>query len=427
MVMMNNYLSNSEHVNWVSVLTELLLFLILPPIIGLPFIIYKIWNRQNTTKTQYYVFFFCIAIYFAAINATKIPVGDQAQYYYAYMNVPKQGFIGSLINIYGITSSWQEERTQISGEFMNGVYNYVGYYLTFGYYPLFAAILTFVDYTLIFLGLYKFCQTLKKPHIPIVCGVLTLSFFYLFFNYTLHIQRQFLAQSIMMYVLGSYAQTGRMTKKLWIVAICAIFTHASTMLFIPFIALKGLRRRLSKQGLLFMGVIFSLVIILGPKLAGNIVSSNEQSALTYGVSRLAQSETNNDTNFGLVWSQVFVIAIPLAIIALRKLWLERKTLNPTNAFILNITLLLLLAIIAMYRQPLAQYRYFMMLFAFMPFVYPFISNNIIVRNKFLKSLSVIMIVWFYYQFEKIIWHYAPEIDIIIKSPIFLLFGNYYNI
>lgn len=417
-----------EKTNWGYFIGYLIIFLFLPPFIGLPLVIGSIWKKRNAPRTDYYTFFFCIAAYFAAINATKAPSGDQVQYYVAYMNVPKFGFISSLKNIYGIAIAMGEEgAANISGEFMNGVYNYVGYYLTFGYYPLFAAILTFVDYILIFLGLYKFCQTLKKPHIPIVCGVLILSFFYLFFNYTLQIQKQFLAQSIMMYVLGSYALKGRMTKKIWIVAICAVFTHASTLLFIPFIVLKGLRSRLSKQGLILMGVIFSLVIILGPKLAGNIVSSNEQSALTYGVSRLAQSETNNDTDFGLVWSQVFVIAMPLAIITLRKLWLERKTLNQTNAFILNITLLLLLAVIAMYRQPLAQYRYFMMLFAFMPFVYPFISNNIIVRNNFLKCLSVIMIIWFYYQFENIVWHYAPEIDIVIKSPVFLLFGNYYNV
>lgn len=33
---------------------------------------------------------------------------------------------------------------------MNGIYNYLGYYLTFGYYPLYAALLTFMDYLLVF-------------------------------------------------------------------------------------------------------------------------------------------------------------------------------------------------------------------------------------------------------------------------------------
>ena len=166
------------------------------------------------------------------------------------MNVPKVGFWKSLIYIYGADLARGYQRTNISGEFMNGVYNYFGYYLTFGYYPLFALCLTFAMYFLIFVGFYKFAKSLAKPHIPIVCGVLILSFFYLFFNYTLQIQKQFLAQSIMMYVLGTYANTGKMTKKLWIIALLACFTHASTFLFIPFLAYRPFHEVLTKLSLI---------------------------------------------------------------------------------------------------------------------------------------------------------------------------------
>ena len=404
-----------------------LLFLIAPSAISLPVLILYAFSQSQFSKTYYYAFFLCIAAYFACISATKVPNGDQVQYYYAYRNVPDIGFLKSLIYIYGLDYYASPYKTAISGEFMNGVYNYIGYYLTFGYYPLFAALLTFANYMLVFLGLYKFCLTLKKPHIPMVCGVLILAFFYLYFQYILQIQKQFLGQSIMMYVLGNYAYYGKMSKKLWIMTAMAVFTHASTLLFVPFFIFKPLHRRLTKKGLLFIGGAFVALIIMGPSLAGNIVSGNNTSALTYGVSRLAQSETNNDTETNaLVLSQVIVIYLPLLLIVLRKLWMERKTLSDSNAFILNVVLLLLLTIIAMFRQPMAQYRYFMMLIAFMPFVYPFITNNIKWRNRILKGVSIVMIAWFYYQFDKIIWHYAPEIDIIIKSPVMLLFGNYYT-
>lgn len=169
-----------------------------------------------------------------------------------------------------------------------------------------------------------------------------------------------------------------------------------------------------------------MLIVLGPSLASGM-ATDSSSTLTYGVSRLAASEIRNDTEFGLVWSQVFVIALPMALITFRKLWLDRKTLSDSNAFILNITLLLLLTIVAMFRQPLAQYRYFMMLFAFMPFIYPFAFNNIRNRDVLLKVIAVVMILWFYYQFELIVWDYAPLVDIIIKSPILLLFSNFYTV
>lgn len=406
-------------VKWGELIGILFIFLILPPFIGIPIIISYVAKKKNAMKTQYYAYFACIAIYFAAINATKTPSGDQIQYYIAYMNVPNIGFLKSLIYIYGMDYYNDPNKMQISGEFMNGLYNYLGYYITFGYYPLYEALLTFAEYFLIFLGLYKFCLTIRKPHIPIICGAITLSFFYLFFNYTLQIQKQFLAQCIMMYVLGNYAYYGKMRRKDWIVATCAIFTHAATLLFVPFFIFKPLHSRLTKKGIAFICTAFSLLVAFGPSLAGNMVSNNS-SALTYGVNRLAESEVNNDTTFGLVWSQVFVIALPMAYIALRKIWLERKTLSDSNAFILNITLLLLLTVVAMFRQPLAQYRYFMMLFAFMPFIYPFAFNTIRDRDILLKMISVVMIVWFYCQFDQIVWDYAPLVDIVIKSPLLLI-------
>lgn len=426
MIVTNNTFKK-EKINWNKIITDLILFTILPPIIGIPMVIIKILQNNKAKYSDYLSFMICISIYFAAINSTKAPGGDQINYYVAYTNVPILGFFKSLVHIYGLNAKINPESMKISGEFMNGVYNYLGYYLTFGYYPLYAALLTFANYIFNFLGIYKFANTLKSPHIPIVCGILILSFFYLYFQYLLQIQKQFLAQSIMMYVLASYAVSGKLKKKEYFLMLCAIFTHAATLLFVPLILYKPLRASLTKEGLIFLGIVFSILIVMGPQLAGNVISEDNNSALTYGINRLANSEIKNDTEFGLVWSQVIVIAIPIALIILKKLWLDRKNLKNNQAFILNIILLLLLTVVAMFKQPLAQYRYFMMIFAFMPYAYFFISKNTQTRDYILKLISLIMIVWFYYQFEKIVWHYAPEIDIIIKNPILLIFGNYYQI
>lgn len=396
----------------------------LPPFIGLPLFFCRIWTqRKKYSYTDYLAFAVCISAYMAAINATKAPLGDQINYTWAYLNVPKQGFIGSLKNIYGYNVAMGEMgATTISGEFMNGVYNYIGYYLTFGYYPLFAFFYTLVEYMLMFVGFYRFCRTLKEPHRPFVCGVIILSFFYLFFQYTLQIQKQFMAQAIMMYVLGSYAEKGRMNRKLWSVAFCAVFTHASTWLFVPFLLYKPLWGRLNKFSLLLLAVLFALGIYMGPRMASGI-ASGDMGAAGYGLNRLANSEINNDTDeFALVWSQIFVIALPMAWVVFKKLWVDRKNaIESPQAFILNIVLLLLLTVAAMMRQPMAQYRYFMMLLAFMPYVYPFFCNKIRRRDTILTCIAAVMVVWFYYQFELIVWHYASEWEIIAKPPVMLVF------
>lgn len=268
------YQSHINKIEWGEIICGSFLFLLLPPIMALPILIYYIFQQKHPRRTNYILFFICIAAYLASINSTKAPGGDQINYFVAYKNVPEQGFIGSLIHIYGLTAQLNPEMTQISGEFMNGIYNYIGYYLTFGYYPLFAAIFTFMQYFLIFIGLYNFCQCLRRPHIPIVTGCLIIAFFYLFFNLTLQIQKQFMAQCIMMYVIGKYANVGKMNWKLWIMVGFAIFTHAATALFLPLLLYKPLRENLRKKNLIILGGIFFLFIFLGPQLAGNINSDN---------------------------------------------------------------------------------------------------------------------------------------------------------
>ena len=359
---------NREIINWGYLLGYLGLFLVLPPIIGLPFILYVVWKKSHPKYSDYLLLMACVAIYMGAINATKQPSGDQVNYYVAYMNVPVIGFFKSLIYIYGTDYFVDPGRVNISGEFMNGVYNYVGYYLTFGYYPLFAALYTFVEYLMIYLGLYKVFRKAQLPKYPIVCGIITLAFFYLFFQYTLQIQKQFFAQAIMMYVLGSYAEKGKMTIRLWLIALCSLLTDASTGLFLPFLLFKPLRGRLNKKWMAFIALMLFAFILYGPRMAEN-VAAEDSGVAGYGMKRFAESEGQADLASELVMSQVLVIAVPMFIIVFRQLWLKRHIfIDNAQAFILNITLLLLLAVASMYSKPLAQIRYFMMLLAFMPFV-----------------------------------------------------------
>ena len=411
---------NREIINWGYLLGYLGLFLVLPPIIGLPVILYVVWKKSHPKYSDYLLLMVCIAAYLGAINATKTPGGDQVNYFVAYENVPDIGFLKSLIYIYGADYFVDSGKVNISGEFMNGVYNYFGYYLTFGYYPLFAALYTFVEYLMIYLGLYKVFRKAQMPKYPIVCGVLTLSFFYLFFQYTLQIQKQFFAQAIMMYVLGSYAEKGKMTIKLWLIAFCSILTHASTGLFLPFLLLKPLRGRLNKKWMAFIALMLFAFILYGPRMAENVASDNSGVA-GYGMKRFAESEGQADLASELVMSQVLVIALPMFIIVFRQLWLKRHVLiDKAQAFILNITLLLLLSVASMYSKPLAQIRYFMMLLAFMPFVYPFISSIVSKRNQWLMIISLVMVVWFYGKFSFIVWSYASEWQILVYPPVGLI-------
>lgn len=135
-----------DRINYGYLLAYFLFFLIFPPIIALPVVIFMVWMKKTPKYSDYLLLMVCIAAYLGAINATKTPSGDQVNYFVAYENVPDIGFWKSLIFIYGTSLMDDPNRTMISAEFMNGVYNFFGYYLTFGYYPLFEFLLTICSY-----------------------------------------------------------------------------------------------------------------------------------------------------------------------------------------------------------------------------------------------------------------------------------------
>ena len=413
---------NIEHLNTYKLIGYVLVFMLLPSFVGLPWIIYSALKDTKHSKTSYYVFICCIIAFLASINATKFVDGDQVRYWFAYNNVPIKGYWYALMNIYGDPEAWQEVNTHISGEFMNGIYNYIGYYLSFGYYPLFEFMLTFLSYFLLLTGLYKFCKTLPSPHLPIIYGTLIMSFFYLYFQFTLQIQKQFLAQSFMMYVIGNYAYNGYLRKKDWVMMICSIFTHQSMLFFVPFIVLKRYRKKLSKVTIFMTFFVLAFLIYYGPKFLSS-TDLGQGDALTYGVRRFASSESNVD-GLGLKTPIVLAVGGPMFLICLRRLLSFRKNFNASQSFLVILTSLIIVATAAMTRQPTTQYRFFMMLMPFMPFIYPLAFDKLKNRNMFLCVLAYFMIVWFIFQFEHILWIYAPELHVFIKSPLMLIFTNY---
>lgn len=418
-------MEKTEKLNWKIIIGAFVLLMIFPPFLGLSIIIGYVCTRcKCMNKSDYLILMVCIAAYLASVNATKTPSGDQVTYYVAYNNVPRLGFWKSLIHIYGLGYYEDPNKTSISVEFMNGVYNYIGYYLTFGYYPLFEFLYSFISYMLLFFGIYRFCLTFPKPHVPIVCGILIIGFFYYYFQFALHIQKQFFAQTIIMYVIGNYAYFGKLRRIDWVAIVCAIFTHQSMLFFIPFLVIKRFRQKMNKQTIALVLVITSLFIIYGPQMLGG--SSQNSGLLTYGIGRFANSENDEDLTGRLAEKYLLTIALPLSLICIKQLMKLRKTNVESQSFVVVLASILLITVFAMFNQPLSQYRFFLMLLTFMPFVFPMAFRNIYNRDMFLKTVSSFMVLSFFVIFNSIMWTYAPEIDIIVKSPLLLIFSNYQN-
>lgn len=171
--------------------------------------------------------------------------------------------------------------------------------------------------------------------------------------------------------------------------------------------------------MIVLGVMIVLMIMIAPKFADSI-SSGDSNVLTHGASRLAKAEKEDD-GLSIKPIHMFFIGLPIFYILFRKMWLGRKKLSNEGAFMLNVSLFLILSILGMYKMPLMQYRYFLMLPFFFPFIYPFFSDNVKIRNRFLTVMSCVIVGTFFLMFSKLIWNYASEIAILLEPPIFLIF------
>ena len=138
----------------VAIILLFVIFFIYPlaGIVGTTFVILRHKSQRWLLPTL----FIMLAVYMGIINATKIPESDQVQYMNAYRLVPYQTIWESLTNIYGRTDG-----VGTTKEMGYGLLNLVGYYLSFGYYPLFILLFTVVLYLIYFKSIYKlysFCN-----------------------------------------------------------------------------------------------------------------------------------------------------------------------------------------------------------------------------------------------------------------------------
>ena len=170
--------------------------------------------------------FVALACYMAVINASKFPGGDQANYWAVYMKVPQEGLIWAINHIYGYRDSTEGK------EFMNGFYNFFGYYLTAGRYGLYIFINTILVYIPFFYVTKELYQDKKNGKYAILAGIICLCFFTQFFNLTIHLQRQVLVFSIFIFAMYRKAKTGKTN---YLLLFVAIFTHSTILFFIPFL------------------------------------------------------------------------------------------------------------------------------------------------------------------------------------------------
>lgn len=381
---------------------------VLMPIITVPAAIYQYCNSKGLDKKNITFLFVALACYMAVINASKFPGGDQANYWAVYMKVPQEGLIWAINHIYGYRDSTEGK------EFMNGFYNFFGYYLTAGRYGLYIFINTILVYIPFFYVTKELYQDKKNGKYAILAGIICLCFFTQFFNLTIHLQRQVLAFSIFIFAMYRKAKTGKTN---YLLLFVAIFTHSTILFFIPFLYFNLFYERMTiKRAIQVLVLGLAIIFVVSRIMVSKEIEQMSDNALSYSLNRIHNGGGTDDVEFHL--ANFLVFNIPILYVSVKRMFL--KGLNRMEYVVNNTYLLLFIFVLSFTGNDLVQYRFSFFTYGYIGFLLPALLKG---SNRYCKTyyliISVFFVARFYLTFDQITWSYDP----IWKSLLFPEFIN----
>lgn len=394
-------LRNTTSQHSIEYIVSFIVFLIMP-IIGILMSLLLIINSK-ANKSKYYYFAFLIALYLSGINGTKIFASDQIGYAEMYNLVPKYSIFEALLYLkpsYDL-DSYSDPAFKL--------YCYIAYYITFGNEYLYFSFTSFIIYSVLFASLIKFFTRFRNDSATIVCSIIVAAFFFQLFNQTAHAIRQILAGSIIIYAISSKAVNG---KNHWFFLLIPVLIHISSLFFL-FLSLLPYKLYFNKRFFL----LFVLFIIICTFSMANLSTS------LLGIFNGAQvsyvTEEKNDWE-GLSVSIIILFILPMLIILLINFY--KRDLEKGQRFFLSISFYLLAFILSCYKNTIIQIRFMYYLYEIIPFVLPIAFRVKSPYHKiYCSSLSILVVIYFYFSFSTCIWKYADVIELLFYPYPALLF------
>lgn len=309
-------------------------------------------NRKNYDLLYFLIVL--LILYLGAINTTKVPENDMLDYLGQFNNVPRSGFWKNLSFLY-------------NGVYIKdpgyGVLVYVLHYLTFGNQKLFIFIITALTYGFTMIALLRVGKEYKLPIYIVVSEILFIAFFSQFFNLSMQLVRQQLATSVFMFALSVKIKS---FKTYIISCAAALSIHSSMTMPILLSLIPYLQKKMSFKKIVISSLIASSFFILMTTIASNLVGASflGKGELAVNMTRLSAAEGTRDASDDM--SKIFTTFIPLILMAisLREMW-RKEVVSP---YITNMCFMWSVIILSLHFSPFLQYRYFFMLYSFLPFV-----------------------------------------------------------
>lgn len=310
-----------------------------------------------------------VVLLMTAINFTKEATNDQFRYAHFFLSVPKSELSHLLLS-------------REKPEYAYVLLNYFIYYLSGGNASFFFVSVTIIIYGLLFKSVIRWANYSETSVYMLVSGILCVAFFTNFLTLSLHLIRQMLAVSVFFYYLILRLEKNRLC---WICFVLAPLFHNSIILIeiltvIPYIY--------DKITILRVALLFAIVFCFSigiPSIASSIIE--EVGVEGYVIERAAELEGEMDSSGSFSIKTLMMVMVPLIICSVSNIIRDKKfSMVPT------LCIMWCLIVLGLSYAPLAQYRFFFMLYFFIPFVLP----QLFEKNTIMSKWYCLVIICFFF-------------------------------
>lgn len=354
-----------------------------------------------------------MALWISLVNITKVPASDQIMYQTMFARYAHHDLWDGLFAYTGIKSK----------EPVYGLYQYICYHLFWGNDKLFFLTSSFISYYVLSLAVSTILLKAGQGVKAVIFGVICCTFFNQFFYLSIHLLRQIMAFSIVLYAVALKAEDGR---NHWIPLICAPLIHTTTGIFAILALFPFIYHRMNLREYLII-LCPLLIVTVGSIAFGSMMTAilGDNSATSYAFRRMT---TNLDDG---VASNPLVVAImitPLSIIALINL--KRLSKNKKLFFnsplypIIYLFLFLAIMVLSLSARPVMQYRFVFVTYQFLPFLLPLlIPKKSVYRSPYFIIVGAFFIIRFLLTFNNSAWTYKlTAIDMLTWPAPFYFFA-----
>jgi hypothetical protein len=376
-------------------------FLIFPfwTILGNAILFSKIKNKKLGIR----VLIIMISLFLALVNSTKQLESDLLVYSEIFDSVKDQNLLTFLI---------------LAGkEQLYAFFTYLTYHLTFGNFSAHIFLLTAISYTLYLNSIRRICEKFHLLPLVMASSILFASFFPQLFSLSAHINRQFFATSLILYILSIVISRGVRRR---IYALLGPLIHSTVVVISPFLFFKKLGIRINGKSILKFSVLSISFLLFKEPIYFFFKNSIGNNPITYILER---ATTLNQNLSPLSYTSLFFIVLFTFLVV----WLFRlggkessQNLGSINK-IHAVSFLIVFIILTNFNNSEVANRFLFMIYFLIPYYISFFlqatKNFMTLHGLFLTFIMIL----FWTNLEFGVWSYFPTFKLLFTGFISVLF------